>query len=46
LCRRTRLLLDDPGLRRRLGDAGRRRVEEYFSARRLAEEAGRLYAGS
>jgi glycosyltransferase involved in cell wall biosynthesis len=43
LARRTRRLLEDAGLRERLGEAGRRRAEEHFSARRLAEEAGRLY---
>jgi glycosyltransferase involved in cell wall biosynthesis len=43
LARQTRLLLDDPAGRRRLGDAGRRRVVEHFSASRLVEECARLY---
>ena len=32
LARRTRTLLDDEALRRRMGEAGRRRVERYFGA--------------
>jgi glycosyltransferase involved in cell wall biosynthesis len=31
LARKLETLLDDPGLRRRLGEAGRRRFEEYYS---------------
>ncbi len=35
LARLTRRLLDDPGLRRRLGDAGQKRAEERFAAAEL-----------
>jgi glycosyltransferase involved in cell wall biosynthesis len=38
LARRSLDLLDDPERRRRLGDAGRRRVAEHFSVERLATE--------
>jgi glycosyltransferase involved in cell wall biosynthesis len=43
LARRTRLLLDDPELARRLGEAGRRRAAERFSVARLVEQCARLY---
>jgi glycosyltransferase involved in cell wall biosynthesis len=43
LARQTRLLLDNPDERRRLGDAGRQRVVEHFSQARLVEACGRLY---
>jgi glycosyltransferase involved in cell wall biosynthesis len=43
LARQTRVLLDDPGLRRALGEAGRRRAAEQFGVGRLADEAARLY---
>lgn len=35
----------DPALRRRLGEAGRRRFAERFDAERMAEGYARLYAG-
>ena len=37
------LLLDDPDLRCRLGDAGRRRVEEQFSAELMGDRTLELY---
>jgi glycosyltransferase involved in cell wall biosynthesis len=40
---RIRALIDDPSLRRDLGDAGRLRVEGRFSAERLADDHDRLY---
>lgn len=43
LARRTRLLLDDPELARRMGEAGRRRAAEKFSVARLVEQCARLY---
>ena len=39
-----RKLLDDPGLRRRMGKAGRRRAEERFSSAATAQALGALYA--
>jgi glycosyltransferase involved in cell wall biosynthesis len=36
-------LLDDPQRRRRMGEAGARRVRERFSMRRMVEETERLY---
>ncbi|MHB1423006.1 MAG: glycosyltransferase [Gemmataceae bacterium] len=45
LARQTRLLLDDPERRRRMGEAGRRRVGEHFSVARLVETCARRYAG-
>lgn len=36
-------LLQDPELRRRMGDAGRRRVEEHFSAAAMARQTTELY---
>src|SRR5262249_47302728 len=41
--RATRLLLDDPGRARALGEAGRRPAEEAFGVARLVGEAKRLY---
>jgi glycosyltransferase involved in cell wall biosynthesis len=41
--RQTRLLLDNPDERRRLGAAGRQRVVEHFSAAQLVEACARLY---
>jgi glycosyltransferase involved in cell wall biosynthesis len=38
-----RRLLDDPGLRVRLGDAARRRVEEEFGAAAVAERVAAVY---
>jgi glycosyltransferase involved in cell wall biosynthesis len=43
LARQTRLLLDDPAQRRRLGMAGRQRVAEHFSAAQLVQACARLY---
>jgi glycosyltransferase involved in cell wall biosynthesis len=43
LARQTRLLLDNPDERRRLGEAGRQRVLEHFSAAQLMEACARLY---
>jgi glycosyltransferase involved in cell wall biosynthesis len=45
LARQTRLLLDDPALAARLGEAGRQRVLEHFNAARMAHQCERLYAG-
>jgi glycosyltransferase involved in cell wall biosynthesis len=45
LARQTRLLLDDPALAARMGDAGRRRVLEHFTAGRMVRECERLYGG-
>ncbi len=39
-------LIDEPELRRRLGDAGRERVRRKFSRERQLEALSRLYAGS
>jgi glycosyltransferase involved in cell wall biosynthesis len=44
LARQTRRLLEDPALRRRLGEAARRRVER-FSVAELAARLGDVYAG-
>lgn len=38
-----RRLLADPALARRLGDAGRRRAREHFSARRMAQQTAAMY---
>jgi glycosyltransferase involved in cell wall biosynthesis len=43
LARQTRRLLEDAGLRRRLGDAGRQRVAEHFGVRNFVEQHVRLY---
>jgi glycosyltransferase involved in cell wall biosynthesis len=43
LARQTRLLLDDPDLRRRFGEAGRRRAAEQFSIARLVESCMQRY---
>jgi glycosyltransferase involved in cell wall biosynthesis len=45
LARQTRLLLDDAELAARLGEAGRQRVLENFTAARMAEQCERVYAG-
>lgn len=37
-------LLVDPGLRRRMGEAGRRRVEEVFTVERLVGEVDEVFA--
>jgi glycosyltransferase involved in cell wall biosynthesis len=44
LAERIRRLLDDPGLSRRMGQAGRTRVEEHFSWDSVAERTERTYA--
>jgi glycosyltransferase involved in cell wall biosynthesis len=41
--RQTRLLLDDPERRRRMGEAGRRRVEQYFPTAKMVDSYVRLY---
>jgi glycosyltransferase involved in cell wall biosynthesis len=43
LARQTRRLLDDPALADRLGEAGRLRVHEHFTAGRMVRECERLY---
>lgn len=45
LARALAHLLDDSGLRARLGAAARRRVEEGFSRARMARSVGHLYDG-
>jgi glycosyltransferase involved in cell wall biosynthesis len=40
---RVRELLDDPALRRRLGDRGRARMETEFSPRAMADATAGLY---
>ena len=37
-------LLRDPALRREMGEYGRRQVDARFTARRMAEDTGRVYA--
>jgi glycosyltransferase involved in cell wall biosynthesis len=46
LARQTRLLLDDPALAARLGEAGRQRVLENFTAARMVQQCERLYAAT
>lgn len=43
LARQTRLLLDDSALRQRLGEAGRQRAREHFSAAELVRRYSLLY---
>ena len=43
--RQTRLLLDDAELRRKMGDAGRCRALELFSARAMAQKFADIYEG-
>jgi glycosyltransferase involved in cell wall biosynthesis len=43
LARRTRILLDDPSLRVRMGQAGRQHVQQSFTAAHLVERFERLY---
>jgi glycosyltransferase involved in cell wall biosynthesis len=43
LARQTRLLLDDPIRGQHCGEAGRRRIAEYFSVARLVEACAKLY---
>lgn len=43
LARQTRLLLDDADLRRRMGEAGRRRAAEEFAAAAMARRFAQLY---
>jgi glycosyltransferase involved in cell wall biosynthesis len=45
LARQTRHLLDEGELRLSMGEAGRRRVGEHFTATRLVETCARRYAG-
>jgi glycosyltransferase involved in cell wall biosynthesis len=45
LARQTRRLLEDPELRRRLGEAARQRVAEHSSVRNFVEQHVRLYEG-
>jgi glycosyltransferase involved in cell wall biosynthesis len=44
LARQTRALLDGPGLRRRLGAAGREHARKHFSAAQAVRQAARLYS--
>jgi glycosyltransferase involved in cell wall biosynthesis len=44
LARQTRLLLDDPLRRQRMGEASRQRVREQFTVARLVETCARRYA--
>jgi glycosyltransferase involved in cell wall biosynthesis len=41
--RQTRLLLDDPALRHRMGAAGRQRVGTHFTVERMVDDFARLY---
>jgi glycosyltransferase involved in cell wall biosynthesis len=43
LASKTRLLLDDPKVAAQMGEAGRLRVAERFTAARMVEQFGRLY---
>ena len=43
LARQTRLLLDDDDLRRRMGQAGRKRVEKSFAAAAMVERFVHVY---
>jgi glycosyltransferase involved in cell wall biosynthesis len=43
LARKTRLILDDPNLRLRMGEAGRRRARERFSLDSLVQTYVKLY---
>jgi glycosyltransferase involved in cell wall biosynthesis len=45
LARQTRLLLDDPQRRRRMGEAGQQHVREHFSLERLVGACAQRYAG-
>jgi glycosyltransferase involved in cell wall biosynthesis len=45
LARQTRLLLDDPPLRQRLGESGQQSVREHFTVNRLVETCAQRYAG-
>jgi glycosyltransferase involved in cell wall biosynthesis len=45
LARQTRLLLDDPPRRRRMGEAGQQHVREHFSLERLVGACAQRYAG-
>jgi sugar transferase (PEP-CTERM/EpsH1 system associated) len=38
-----RTLIDDPGMARRMGQAGRRRVEQFFDIRRVVRQYEELY---
>jgi len=43
LARQTRLLLNDPDRRRRLGEAGRQRAVDHFSVKAMVERYAQLY---
>jgi glycosyltransferase involved in cell wall biosynthesis len=43
LARKTRLILDDPNVRLRMGEAGRRRARERFSLDSLVQTYVKLY---
>ena len=43
LAAKAKLLLDDAGLRQRIGEAGRARVRERFSVGRMVEQFARVY---
>lgn len=45
LARQTRILLDDPQRRRRMGESGRQRAREHFAVDRLVAACARRYAG-
>jgi glycosyltransferase involved in cell wall biosynthesis len=45
LARQTRVLLDDPDRRRRMGEAGRERVETFFTMEQLVRCYGAVYSG-
>jgi glycosyltransferase involved in cell wall biosynthesis len=46
LAAKVRLLSDDPGLRQRMGDAGRARVEEDFNDVKIAAFLREFYIGA
>jgi glycosyltransferase involved in cell wall biosynthesis len=45
LARQTRLLLDDPQQRQRMGESGRQRVREHFTVAGLVETCAQRYVG-
>jgi glycosyltransferase involved in cell wall biosynthesis len=44
LARRTRFLLDDPELRRRLGEAGQQRARQHYDVARMVRQFAELYS--